>query len=70
MRTTADKISGDAPPDRFTIMSDEGCCRTASNHPMTCGKVEPFQQTLKKWLAAKPTLPATIDDLQALLDVH
>ena len=37
------------------------------NHPTTCGKVERFQQTLKKRLKAQP--PATtIADLQAQLD--
>lgn len=37
------------------------------NHPTTCGKVERFQQTLKRWLRAQP--PATaIAELQALLD--
>jgi transposase InsO family protein len=39
------------------------------NHPTTCGKVERFQQTMKKWLRAQPDQPATIPDLQALLDV-
>ena len=39
------------------------------NHPTTCGKVERFQQTMKKWLRAQPRQPATITDLQALLDV-
>jgi transposase InsO family protein len=38
------------------------------NHPTTCGKVERFQQTLKKWLRAQPVQPSTIPDLQALLD--
>jgi len=38
------------------------------NHPTTCGKVERFQQTLKKWLRAQPQQPATIAELQALLD--
>jgi transposase InsO family protein len=38
------------------------------NHPTTCGKVERFQQTLKKWLAAQPDQPATIAKLQELLD--
>ena len=38
------------------------------NHPTTCGKVERFQQTLKKWLAAQPEQPSTIAELQALLD--
>jgi transposase InsO family protein len=38
------------------------------NHPTTCGKVERFQQTMKKWLRAQPTQPATLTQLQALLD--
>ncbi len=38
------------------------------NHPTTQGKVERFQQTLKKWLRAQPTQPATIAELQTLLD--
>ena len=38
------------------------------NHPTTCGKVERFQQTLKNWLRAQPDQPATIVELQALLD--
>jgi transposase InsO family protein len=38
------------------------------NHPTTCGKVERFQQTLKKWLAAQPAQPSTIAELQALID--
>jgi transposase InsO family protein len=38
------------------------------NHPTTCGKVERFQQTLKKWLRAQPRQPTTINELQALLD--
>ncbi len=37
------------------------------NHPTTCGKVERFHQTLKKWLAAQPP-PATLAELQAQLD--
>ena len=37
------------------------------NHPTTCGKVERFQQTMKRWLRAQPPA-ATIDALQHLLD--
>jgi transposase InsO family protein len=37
-------------------------------HPTTCGKVERFQQTLKKWLRAQTLQPATLEQLQALLD--
>jgi transposase InsO family protein len=39
------------------------------NHPTTCGKVERFQQTMKKWLRAQPVQPTTIAELQALIDV-
>ncbi|MCT9930438.1 integrase core domain-containing protein, partial [Planotetraspora sp. A-T 1434] len=38
------------------------------NHPTTCGKVERFQQTMKKWLAAQATQPTSVSDLQALLE--
>ncbi len=38
------------------------------NHPQTQGKVERFQQTLKKWLRAQPEQPTTITQLQTLLD--
>jgi transposase InsO family protein len=38
------------------------------NHPTTCGKVERFQQTLKKWLRGQPAQPTTLAELQARLD--
>ena len=38
------------------------------NHPTTCGKVERFQQTMKKWLRAQRRQPATLPQLQTLLD--
>lgn len=37
------------------------------NHPTTCGKVERFHQTLKRWLHQQPAA-TTITELQALLD--
>lgn len=37
------------------------------NHPTTCGKVERFQQTMKKWLRAQPK-PATLTELQHHID--
>jgi len=37
------------------------------NHPQTQGKVERFQQTVKKWLAAQPPA-ASLAELQAQLD--
>src|SRR5918992_1367606 len=39
------------------------------NHPTTCGKAERVQQTFKKWLAAQPVQPETIEALQTLLDL-
>ncbi len=38
------------------------------NHPTTCGKVERFHQTVKKWLTAQPDQPTTIEQLQTLID--
>jgi transposase InsO family protein len=38
------------------------------NHPTTQGKIERLWQTLKKWLAARPESPVTIDHLQQQLD--
>ena len=38
------------------------------NHPQTQGKVERFQQTMKKWLRAQPHQPATLGELQTLID--
>lgn len=38
------------------------------NHPTTCGKVERFQQTMKNWLRAQPAQPASLSNLQTLID--
>ncbi len=38
------------------------------NHPTTCGKVERFHQTMKKWLAAQTPQPTSIVELQELID--
>jgi transposase InsO family protein len=38
------------------------------NHPTTCGKVERFQQSMKKWLRAQTDQPATLTDLQQMID--
>ena len=46
------------------------------NHPTTCGKVERFQQTLKRWLAAQPptadrhALQAQLDQFRAYYNHH
>lgn len=41
---------------------------TRPNHPTTTGKVERFQQTMKRWLFAQTPQPSTIGELQGLLD--
>ena len=38
------------------------------NHPTTCGKIERFQQTLKRWLDAQRT-PTSIPELHTQLDM-
>jgi len=38
------------------------------SHPQTQGKVERFQQTMKNWLRAQQRQPATLDELQLLVD--
>jgi transposase InsO family protein len=38
------------------------------NHPQTQGKAERFQHTMKNWLRAQPRQPATLAELQSLLD--
>ena len=52
-----------------TRLADLGIAQknSAPGHPTTCGKVERFQQTLKKRLKAQ-TPPTTIDALQDQLD--
>ena len=62
---------GASGPNRFeTVLAEYGIVQKNSrpNHPTTCGKVERFQQTLKKWLRAQPPA-ATIAGLQTQLDV-
>lgn len=52
-----------------TLLADLGIDQKHSrpNHPTTCGKVERFQQTTQRWLAAQDPA-ATIAELQDQLD--
>ena len=69
MGYTARFAGGRNGRNRFERLSDLGIIQKHSrpNHPTTCGKVERFHQTIKKWLTAQP--PAgTITKLQHQLD--
>jgi hypothetical protein len=51
--------------DRLGIVAKH----STPNHPQTCGKVERFHQTLKRWLERQPPA-ATLAVLQAQLDAY
>ena len=53
----------EAELDRLGVRQKNG----KPNHPQTQGKVERFQQTLKKWPRTQPAQPADLAGLQALL---
>jgi transposase InsO family protein len=52
-----------------TLLADHGIRQknSAPNHPQTCGKVERFHQTLKRWLTAQPRA-GSVAALQTQLD--
>ena len=61
---------GKGGPNAFEkLLTDLGVTHKHSRpgHPQTCGKIERFQQTLKRWLTAQHPA-ADIADLQAQLD--
>jgi transposase InsO family protein len=49
---------------RLNIVQKNG----KANHPTTQGKVERYQQTMKKWLRSQTTQPTSLSELQTLLD--
>ena len=70
MYFTSRFAGGRGGPNAFeTLLAGLGVTHKHSRpgHPMTCGKVERFQQTLKRWLRAQPP-PAGLAELQAQLD--
>lgn len=65
-------LSDNGPPYRDTLAAALGelgvaFAHSRPRHPQTCGKVERFHQTLKKFLTARD-LPTNLAELQALLD--
>lgn len=70
---TAGTRRDNAGPTRFARAVTTAGTRlihSSPYHPQTCGKVERHHQTLKKWLHRQPGPPATLDDLQALLETY
>ncbi len=64
------RFVSDSPNAFETFCTQAGITQKHSRpyKPTTCGKVERFQQTIKKWLRAQPNQPTTVPELQALCD--
>lgn len=59
---------GEAAFERDLRALGIGHIRSTPGHPQTCGKLERFHQTLKRWLAARP-LAGSPAELQTQLDL-
>ena len=57
-----------ATPWRPSCAAARSSRNSRPNKPTTCGKVERFQQTLKRWLRTQPHQPTNLVELQQLLD--
>jgi transposase InsO family protein len=66
---TTRTMGGDSPGEFERMLRGLGIAQMLSSpgHPQTCGKIERFHQTLKRWLGARP-LAGSPDELQRQLD--
>jgi transposase InsO family protein len=66
---TTRRLPGDGRNRFETTLTELGITQKNSrpNHPTTCGKVERFHQSLKRWLTQQPR-PATLTELQTQLE--
>src|SRR4029453_9763868 len=65
--TAASRGRGWGAPEREPASLGVRLRHSRPYHPQTCGKIERFHQTQKKWLARQPRA-TTIVELQAQLD--
>lgn len=64
---TARRIGGEASFEANLRALGTRPISSSPYHPQTCGKIERFWQTLKKWLTARPA-PTSIEELNTLLE--
>jgi transposase InsO family protein len=59
---------GEAELERHLRALGVNVVTSSPRHPQTCGKVERYHQTFKRWLAARPQPAGNISELQTLAE--